>query len=78
MSYWLGGVPVSLDPAGPTYSMLCWNSCCFLLTLDPKILGVLGSLGMESSLGAVELAAEFATKVDQHRAEGIQNFISLF
>jgi hypothetical protein len=33
---------------------------------------------MESSLGAVELAAEFTPKVDQHRAEGIQNFISLF
>jgi hypothetical protein len=43
----------SLDPAGPSYSRWCWNRCCVLLTLDPKILGMLEHLGVEPPLGAV-------------------------
>jgi hypothetical protein len=33
--HWLGGVPVSLDPAGPSYSPWCWNRYSVLLTPDP-------------------------------------------
>ena len=41
LSHWLGGVSVSLDHAGPSYSQWCWNRCCVLLTPDPMILDVL-------------------------------------
>ena len=53
-NHWLGGVPVSLDPAGPSYSQWCWNRCCVLLTPDPKILGMLEHLGVEPPMGAVD------------------------
>jgi hypothetical protein len=39
-SHWSGGLPMSLNPAGPSYSQWCWNRCCVLLTPDPKILGM--------------------------------------
>jgi hypothetical protein len=59
-SHWSGRVPVSLDPAGPGYSVL--EQTLFLLTSDPMILGVLEHLGVEPPLGAVGLAAEFVPK----------------
>lgn len=43
--------------------------CCVLLTTDPMILGVLERLGVDPSLGAVGLAAEFTPKVKWHRPE---------
>ena len=69
-SHWLGGVPVSLGPAGSSYSRWCCNRYFVLLVPDPKILGVLELLGLESALGAVGLTAEFAPKVNWHRPEG--------
>jgi hypothetical protein len=52
------GVPLSLDPAAPSYcTSWCWNRCCVLLTTDPKILDMVGSLLVEPPLGAVGLEA---------------------
>jgi hypothetical protein len=48
--------------SSPSYSRY-WDRCCVLLTSDTLILGVLECLGVELSLGVVELAAEFAPKV---------------
>ena len=43
--------------------------CCVLLTSDPKILGMLEHLGVETPLGTMGLSVEFAPKVDWHRPE---------
>ena len=69
LSHWLGGVSVSLDPAGPSYSQWCWNRCCVLLNPDPTILGMVDHLGVEPSLVAVGLGAEFMPKVNRSRWE---------
>jgi hypothetical protein len=61
--HWSGGVPVSLDTAGPSYSWWCWDRCCVLLTSDPMILGEFECLGVELPLGVVGLAAKFGSKV---------------
>jgi hypothetical protein len=50
-SYWHRPLPVVL------------NRCCVPLTSDPKILGVLGCLGMENPLGTVGPSSEFVPKV---------------
>jgi hypothetical protein len=55
LSHWFCWVPVSLDPAGPSYSQWFWNRCGVLLTTDPKILGMLENLGVEPPLGAMGL-----------------------
>jgi hypothetical protein len=77
-SHWLGGVPVSLGPAGSSYSRWCCNRYFVLLVPDPKILGVLELLGLESALGAVGLTAEFAPKVNWCRQEGLFFLTLLF
>jgi hypothetical protein len=52
LCHWLDGVPVSLDPADPSYSR-CWDGCFILLNSDPMILGVLERLGVELLLGVI-------------------------
>ena len=47
---WSGGVPASLVPASPSYSLWCWDRCR-VLTFDPMILGMLEHLGVELTLG---------------------------
>jgi hypothetical protein len=69
-SHWSGGVPEYLGPASPSYSWWCCKRCCVHLTSDFMILGVLECLGVELPLGVMELAVEFAPKVNQCSPEG--------
>jgi hypothetical protein len=63
--HWSGGVPVTQDLTGPSYSWWCWDRFCVLLTSDPMMLGLLECLGVELPLDVVELAAEIRPKVSQ-------------
>lgn len=72
----LSRVPMFQYPAGHSHYLWYCNRCCALLTCDPKILGMLEHLGMETPLVAMGLSAESVPKVDWCRAEGTWNKLS--
>ena len=55
LCHWSGGVAQCPSPTSPSY-IWCWSRCYVLLTFDPMILGMLEHLGVDLSLGVVELA----------------------
>jgi hypothetical protein len=74
----LGRVSVFLDPPGPSYSQWWWNRCWNLPTTDPKILGMVECLGVETLLGAMGLTVTvFVRKVDLCRTE-VQNVLKIW
>ena len=62
--HWSGGVPVTQDLTGPSYSWWCWDRYYVLLTPGPKILGMLEHLGLEPPLGGWRLSLSFIMGLD--------------